>query len=138
VRRGDGPVTRMMGILGRLPPSADRAEVRLEVVAQGGRERWIRSFGKRKLTSLQWEENGLLVEQFPLMRFGFRIVREGDTLVHQLKRCWVGPLPIPLALAPRIFTTTKGSADGWRLTVRVEVPLLGRLIEYEGDIRCLW
>ena len=136
VLRGSGPITSFIGRLAGLPPSSDGTAVRLEVRPVGNRERWIRSFDRHTLATLQSERDGLLVEQFPIMRFGIEIVVDGDQMVHILRRCWVGPIPIPLWLAPRIDTTTKATPDGWRLYVSVALPLLGRIIEYEGNIRC--
>ena len=136
VRRGSNFIAHLAATLGGLPQESDATTVQLQVIPDANKERWVRKFGESTLSSIQWEENGLLIEQFPMMRFGLELVPEGTTLVHKLRRCWLGPLPLPLALAPRIATTATGIENGWRLSVRVSLPVIGRLIEYEGDIRC--
>ena len=132
--RGAGFVTGMIARLGGLPPSAEKAAVNLTVLVEGDRERWVRSFGSHELRTVQWERDGLLIEQFPMLRLGIELELRGDTIHHIVRRCWVGAIPMPLALAPQIETTAQGTPLGWRLHVRVALPLLGRLIEYEGEL----
>ena len=47
--------------------------LRLRVVPEGDRERWIRDFAGHRLESLQWTVGGLLIEAFGLARLAFRV-----------------------------------------------------------------
>src|SRR3954468_1420359 len=89
ITRGTGPLRSLAASAGRLPPAGDDVPVRLRVVAVGGRERWIRHFGRHKLQSVQWAEDGLLVESFGALRFGFRLTVEGPALRLEAARAWL-------------------------------------------------
>ncbi len=137
VVRGDGIIRGVIARAFGLPPSANNVPVRVNVTRDGDREHWLRNFDGRDLPSIQWEENGLLIEQISGARFAFNLVPDSKGLTYELRRSWMGPFPIPRLLAPRVFTTTIGFEDGWHLSMRMELPLLGRMLEYGGDIRCL-
>ena len=137
VKRADGLVRSAIANAFRLPPSSDSIAVRLTVTCDGDREVWVRDFGGRELASVQWEEDGFLVEQVSSVRFVFNLVPDRRGLAYELRECRFGAIAVPHALAPRVFTTTSGSDSGWHLSMRMEVPVLGRLLEYEGNMRCL-
>lgn len=136
IERGRGLLARLIARIGGLPPNAEQVAVSLEVRPDGDRERWIRTFGNRPLASLQWEKSGLLVERLSPLTLGIELVPDATGLRYQVRKCWLGPIPVPRALAPKVATTTVGREDGWRLFVRVDLPFTGMLIKYEGDIRC--
>jgi hypothetical protein len=132
VTRGKGVLRNLTAALGGLPPEGENVPLRLRVVAEGARERWIRHFGGHKLESVQWAQGGLMVESFRGMRLGFRLAVEGPALKLYPARAWLLGLPWPRFLAPRGTGVEVGQADGCAVVVRVELPLLGFLVQYEG------
>ena len=132
ITRGRGWLRDLAARAGRLPPAGEDVPLRLRLVAEGERERWIRHFGGHKLESVQWAEGGLLVESFGALRLGFRLVVEPPALRLEPARAWLLGLPWPLALAPRGTGVEVGRDDGCAIVVRAEVPLLGLLVQYEG------
>jgi hypothetical protein len=118
----------------RLPAPADRLPMRLQVVVQGERERWVREIGGRQMITVQEARDGLLIESFGSLRVAFRLVAKGETLRFESDRCWLGPAPLPAWLAPRIEAISEGRPDGWWVRVRVEAPCIGLLLAYEGEV----
>ena len=137
VRRGRGLLSRIAGWMAGLPPQQDAARVELTVEVDGKQgEKWIRTFDSHRLSSTQSEENGLLIEHMFPLKLGFELTVSDDTITHNVRRCWLGAIPLPLSLAPRVATSTTATRDGWLLHVRVELPGVGELIQYDGEIRC--
>src|SRR5947199_10800697 len=64
ITRGRGWLRNLAAAAGRLPPAGEDVPLRLRLVAEGPRERWLRHFGRHRLESVQWAEDGLLVEAF--------------------------------------------------------------------------
>src|SRR5947199_5112323 len=62
VTRGRGWLRNLVAAAGRLPPAGEDVPLRLRLVAEGERERWVRHFGGHRLESVQWAQDGLLVE----------------------------------------------------------------------------
>ena len=49
-----------------------------------------------------------------------------------LRRWWLGPLPMPLALAPLMSAREYEEEGRFRFDVRLALPLLGPLVHYRG------
>jgi hypothetical protein len=132
IRRGWGWLRRFVCWLGRLPPAGEDVPLRLRVIAEGQRERWLRDFGGHRLESVQWAEGGLLMESLGLVRLAFRLVVEGPVLRLETVKAWLLSIRWPLWLAPRGSGIEIGQDDGCAVVVRAEAPLLGMLVQYEG------
>jgi hypothetical protein len=131
VTRGPGWLRNRLANLAGLPPAGE-AELRLRVVAEGERERWIRQFGGLKIESLQWIRGELLVEQFGPWRFGYKVVVEPPALRLVQVRTWGLGVPWPTWLGPRGVGEEVGRDDGCWIAVQALAPLLGVLVRYEG------
>lgn len=132
ITRSRGWLCRFVCWLGGLPSAGENVPLRLRVVAEGKRERWVREFGGHRLESVQWAERGLLVESLGLVRLAFRLVVEGPALRLETVKAWVLGIRWPLVLAPRGSGVEIGREDGCAILVRAEAPLLGTLVQYEG------
>ncbi len=132
ITRGRGRLRNLIAALGGLPPSGEDVPVRLRIVAEGPRERWYREFGGHKLESVQWAQDGLLMESFGAFRLGFRVTVEPPALRLRAVRAWVLGVPWPLALAPSGDGEEVGRPDGCAIVARGHAPLLGLLVQYEG------
>jgi hypothetical protein len=121
----------------RLPMPGEQVPVQLLVETQEGRERWTRQFGSSCLVTSQWLQEDLLIEAAGPIRFGFRMTADTTGMEFHFARCWLFGLPLPYALSPRVNAIVRGTEAGWRVQVRVEVPVLGQLSQYEGEIRLL-
>jgi Domain of unknown function (DUF4166) len=134
VIHGKGWLARRLARLGRLPEPGSAVPVRLRVVTEGPRERWVREVGGRRLETLQWDRQGLLVEAAGPFRCGFRGDAGPEGMRLRSVRSWFRALPLPSALAPRIEAVVAAREDAWHVRVRIVLPLLGLLAGYEGEI----
>jgi hypothetical protein len=121
------------GLLG-LPPAGDHVPLRLEVCPEGPAERWVRSFGGHRFVTLQSAWNGLLLEATGPACLGFALAVEGGGLAFASRRAWLFGIPLPRCCAPAVAAVSVPQGPGWRVQVRVRVPLLGELVRYEGSV----
>jgi hypothetical protein len=137
VERGPGLARRIIAFFAGFPPASEAVQVRLEVEVDGAMERWTRDFDGHRMVSDQWQQGGLLVERFFPLRCSLALDADREGLSFQVERSYLGPLPLPRAFNPRLITEAKVRDGGWHLLLRIEAPLFGLLVEYEGDLRCL-
>jgi hypothetical protein len=139
VRRGGNGLARTMAQLARLPAAGEAVDVRLQVTAQEEGEEWRRTFAGRPLVSMQYDRGaGLLVERFGIVEMLLRLEVVGGALSYQTTGVALrfGPLriPLPCRLSPYVVAWEKAVGDTNQVHVSVDVtlPLLGRLIAYDG------
>jgi hypothetical protein len=117
-----------------VPPGGEY-DLRLEVLPDGARQRWVRRFGDHVLATLQAEYRGFLVEWSGPASMGFELTVEKGALVFRRRRAWVFGLRLPLWLAPDIEAENRAEpSGGWKVRVRFRVPLLGQVAEYAGVV----
>jgi hypothetical protein len=124
-------VARLFGLprtRGRMP-----LQVRFEPTARG--LVWARDFGGERFASRIRRRNGMLSERFGPIRFFFDLQSRGEGLAMRLRAWRMGPLPLPLALAPRIEAAEWQEAGFFRFRVSIRLPLLGPVVEYGGWLR---
>ena len=126
--------------LSRLPRACGNESVELKIVKQNAGERWERAFGNTLMATRQWSSaDGFLIERFHGWDLTFLLHAQGDALVYSPKRAHLvfGPLRLrlPLALAPKVNATETGIDPLCiHVNVRVSLPLIGLLIEYDGHL----
>lgn len=143
VRRGEGRVARLVARLLGLPEGGEAVPLLLSVEPRsGGGERWRRSFAGREFVTEQGEHEGaLMAERTGPCELLFRLKAEGGALIYRQERAalCVGSLRVrlPALLAPRVEAWERAdvAGGGVRVSVRVEAPLCGPLISYEGLVR---
>lgn len=134
VTRGRGWLRHGLAALLRLPPEGERVPVRLRVVVEGERERWIRDFGSLRLETVQWARKGLLIEAVGPLCMGYRLVADEEGMRMECVRAWLSFLPLPAACTPRNGAVVKAGQLGWRVSVQIQVPVFGLLATYEGEM----
>lgn len=136
ITRGSGPIRRLLCWMGNLPQEGENVPVTLRVVPENGKERWIRQFANHKLESVQWENDGLLLEKLGPVTIAFRLTVEGATLFLNPEKVWaLNFLRLPSFLAPGGDGEETGQDDGCAIVARAKMPLLGKLIQYEGLVK---
>ena len=118
----------------RLPLPGEAVPVCLEVQTSAEGECWIRDFASQRLVTKQWLQDGLLIETAGPLRFGFRMAADAAGMRFEFARCWLLGLPLPVALSPRVQATVSEYENGWWVCVRMELPALGLLTQYEGKM----
>src|SRR5262245_14496464 len=85
VQHGSGAIARLLAWFLRLPPPAEACSTQLDVTPSEQGETWVRTFGTKRLVTLQYEAPGrLLAEQFGLLEFRFQLLPQAGALrYHQ-------------------------------------------------------
>jgi hypothetical protein len=124
-----------------VPPAGRDVPTRLRVVRRDQSEQWTRTFGKFPLQSIQYaRDTRLLAERFVRLEFHFRLeVRSGGICYCQSRTlvrvgCWW--LPLPVWLSPRVVAEEMPgqSPDQTRVRVTIKLPLVGMLLDYQGQM----
>lgn len=131
VRRGRSVLARLVGAVMGFPPEGVH-KLHVAFDEREGKERWTRHFGAHAFSSELSARGGLLVERFGPLRFGFELPSEAGGLSMTLRRWWVGPLPMPLALAPRTDAREWEEEGRFRFDVAIALPLAGPVVHYRG------
>lgn len=139
VRHGSNSLARMLARLARLPAAGEALDMRLQITMSEEGEEWRRSFAGHPLVSAQTDRaDGLLVERMGIAEMWFRLEVVGGTLSYQTVgaalRFGSLQVPLPYWLSPRVAAWEKAVSDMNQIHVSVDLslPLLGRLIAYDG------
>jgi hypothetical protein len=123
-----------------MPAAGEAVYVRLQVTAQEECEEWRRTFAGLPLVSMQSARRGpgLLVERLGIVDMRLRLKVVGGALSYQTVsaalRLGSLRIPLPYRLSPYVTAWEKavGDTNQIHVTVDVTLPLLGRLIAYDG------
>ena len=129
---------RMLLFVLRFPIKGEAVEVRLEVSPSDAGERWVRAFPGRPLVTRQTAEGGLLMERGGPLCFGLAVEVVDGGLTFRTRRTWMLGVPLPGWFAPRVDVDVVPSAEAWNVAVRLTLPLVGRLLDYEGEVVPQW
>lgn len=139
ITRGQTRLAKSLATLGRLPEASEACAVQLVVSPYNRGEMWLRSFGGVPLVTYQRSRGGdVLSERLGILEFRFRLNIEGGALHYQQIRAGLRLgylfLPLPAWLAPHVDAIEQGAGtDGTHVRVIVTFPMVGQLIEYEGN-----
>lgn len=131
VTGGRNPLTRLLASTMGFPPEGTH-RLHVAFAERDGRERWTRDFSGRTFSSELAERDGRLTERFGLVRFAFDLPADSAGLRMIIRRWWLGPLPLPLFLAPRSEAREWEEEGRFHFDVPIALPLLGPLIHYRG------
>jgi hypothetical protein len=134
VERAEGRLRNGLASLLGLPRSGTDVQVRLQVVVEGDRERWIRDFDGHRVVTVQWARGDLLMESTGWNSLSAALVIEGSRLRYVFRRAWFAGIPLPLWLSPSVESHVDAGETGWRVVVQIFAPFLGELVRYEGWI----
>lgn len=135
ITRGTGWLRRFICWIGGLPPSGESVPVVLKVIPEGDREQWIRHFGKHQLQSVQWLDNGTLMEKLGPVTMAYKVTVDSHSFRLETSKAWLfGWIRMPLFLAPTGVGIETAIDNGVDVDVKAYGPLLGELVHYEGQI----
>jgi hypothetical protein len=115
-----------------MPTTGEGVAVRLEVAVEGERERWCRYFDEKRLCTIQWCRDGLLMERLGLVVFASALVLEGTCLRYEFRRAWLAGIPLPRWLSPVVAGSTVAGDAEWQVEVHIIAPFLGEVVHYQG------
>ena len=140
VQRGN-LVARTIASLLRMPQAGRDRPVRIVIDATKRGESLARYYPDCTLRTFQTCEtrNGrtLLGEKFGPFRPLIALTGHESGSHFRLVRWTLGPIPLPMALAPRLVANERLHDGRHRFLVRISLPLIGLLLGYEGDVETL-
>jgi len=134
VERGRGRLRNGVASILGMPRAGTDVPVRLQVMSEGGRERWIRDFDGHRVETVQWAQGESLMEAMGRIRFCCALVLDGSRLRYEFRRAWFAGIPIPRWISPSVVSYVEAGDAGWFVLVHVLAPMLGALVKYEGWI----
>jgi hypothetical protein len=138
VRRGTNRLARLLAWLARLPTECDSIDLQLVVTPIADEEEWRRHFGGRPFVTMQAARDGLLIERSGLSEVRLQLSVVDGALRYQSMRAALCVafvrLPLPRWMSPRVQASETEVAGVVSVSVEVCLPLLGRLIAYEGTL----
>ena len=141
VFRGTGSVLRggfiasIMGFFASLPGEQDNAPLNVTIEKHGLNEVWRRDFAGDVMVSRLSERAGYLSEKLGPLRFTFALSAEHDAIVWRVHKVSMLGIPLPAALFGDVSAREFANGDLYRFEVLAFLPLVGRLIEYRGELR---
>ncbi len=139
VETGRGPIAKLITKLFGFPAGGTQVPVVVTVDRKldhkGKRsEHWIRNFaGKRFSSILKTGDDGRFTEQFGPFVFEIDLVVQGQTIKMPLTGWRLGPIPLPLFLAPQSKTLEfEDDQKRFNFDVRLTLPVIGLLAHYKG------
>jgi hypothetical protein len=118
------------------PRAGHDVPVRVTLTDANGIETWTRDFGGKILRSRQQlgrgRYEGLVVERFGPTSFGMAVVVRDGRLGLILRRWDVLGIPMPNWLMPRVEAGEHADDGRFHFLVDIALPVLGRLVRYEG------
>lgn len=139
VERGRNVFSKLLAAVIGLPRAGIDIPLSVRFVQTPTHERWTRRFADREFHSDMSEgegrEAGLLIERFGPFSLAMALVWEGERLKFVIRRWRLGPLVLPLSLAP-ISTTHEAVANGrFNFDVGISLPLIGLVVRYRGWLK---
>lgn len=138
VRHGRSPLVRVISRIVGLPREGRDVPFSLEITRQAQHDVWVRRFDGRRLRTLERRGVWPPIERFGLLEFVYEADADERLTMRSISvRLRLGPVAVPLphVLAPRDFASVEARGErAVHVSVRAELPFLGLLIAYEGDI----
>ncbi len=139
VRRGSSPVAKLVAALFGFPKATPNIPVSVTFTPEAGGERWLRTFGRRKFSSLQTEgqdrDAHLILERFGPITVALAVV-VSDNRLSLIPRHWrfLG-IPLPRSLLPGSESFETQIGDEFCFDVEISSPLTGLIVAYRGRLR---
>lgn len=132
--RGTSWLARLTCTIMGFPPSGQTPlHVRFE--EHKGVERWTRTFGSNDFSSELSQSGAYLSERFGPLKFTFDLSAQDNCLGMHLRNWTAFSLPMPKWLA--LKSTAKEWADGdtFCFSVTIDLPIIGRVVDYNGRLK---
>jgi hypothetical protein len=134
VLRGEGFWSRLLASATSLPPAGLDQEISVTIVSTPRGERWIRSFGRKRMSSTLAIEQGLLVENLGPVTFTFNLqyCRASQEIEWALCKVKVLQVPVPVSWFSAVAARESHRDGRYRFDVTAALPVVGLLVQYRG------
>lgn len=135
---GGGALTAVLARrLGGFPAPGWRGPIFVEIAPSGRGERWTRRFGRTRFASRLHDVRdapGRFSERFGPLIFVFDMQASERGVDWRFVRWALGPVSLPMKMAPRIRARIRGDDRCYRFSVQVAHPWSGLLAAYVGRL----
>ncbi len=136
VTRGPSRAARLICRLAKLPQARRDVAVETTFAPIDGGERWTRSFEGQPFQTDMMAGTGepfpCMVERLGPFLFKMRVSATPEGIDLTPEKVFLGPLPVPLALAPRATGRERVHDGRYTFAVEVTFPLIGKVFGYDG------
>lgn len=133
ITRGHHPLARLCAAIAGLPPSGDDVPTTVEFVIAAKGEVWNRNFGGYPMSSRLTMRAGRLCERLGPMSFVFDLaVADGEIRWSTCSVRLLDLLPLPARWFAEVRCREREYQGRYEFLVEASMPLIGRLIQYEG------
>ena len=138
VRRGRGPLARMIAAILGFPTAAAQTPVTVAFAPEKDGERWTRKFAGWTFTSTQSRGSArdeyLLVERFGAISVALALVLDGGRLYLIPRRWRLSGIPMPRFLLPTCASFEAEEDNLFYFDVDISAPLIGLILAYRGAL----
>lgn len=139
VERGRHVLAKLLAAVIGLPRAGADIALNVRFARTLTHERWTRKFGDQEfhsdMSEGQGREAGLLIERFGPFSLAMALVWEDERLKFVIRRWRLGPLALPLWLAPISTTHETVANDRFNFDVGISLPLIGLVVRYRGWLK---
>lgn len=133
IERGRNPLARLCARVAGLPGEVRDVPTTVEFVADATGERWRRDFGGRRMASSLAYRDGLLRERLGPLQFRYFLHARDGALWWQVAGVRLfGLLPLPVLLFDGVHCREREHEGRYEFLVDARLPLVGRIVRYEG------
>ncbi|MCK7610758.1 DUF4166 domain-containing protein [Roseibium sediminicola] len=136
VSRGETMAAGLICSLARLPEASKDVVVETTFAPIDGGERWTRRFdGQPFQTDMiagTDEAFPCMVERLGPFTFKMRVTASEEGIDLAPEKVFLGPLPVPMVLAPTAIGHERVRDGRYRFSVEVTFPLIGKVFGYDG------
>jgi hypothetical protein len=133
VQHGGAVATLLANVMG-LPKATSSVTMTVEGDHRQDCMIWDRRFGDRRFRSCFMRDGDGLVESMGPFRLHLRLKIADRKLHYLLDRVSIFGVPWPRLLAPSLEAWEGEAAGRYDFAVEVRLPLIGRLVRYEGQL----
>lgn len=134
VRRRGGLPGMFLGTFLGFPQSGECVPLTLKVQRTAAWETWNRDFSGRPLVSHHTREASYLVEKLGPVKIYHTLTVDGGALLHEAYRTTICGMRVPRVLAPKVTAVGTPGDLGWDVSVKVNFPLIGTILSYDGKV----
>jgi Domain of unknown function (DUF4166) len=133
VTRGTSPLARLVCAIMGFPPAGTMA-LHVSFDEHHGSETWTRDFGGTRFSSVMSQAASDVIERFGPLAFTLGIDTNAQGLSMHMRRWTAFAIPMPRFLGPTTAAREWQDGDAFCFDVAIGLPLIGRVVRYQGRL----